>query len=187
LLRVPPSMVMASWSKAANVLARHRRACTDGLMSRHCESIDDIRLPSRSVKGTLFKFRHGVLEAERRWRYSICSIVEVLRRIGQVDCYVESLEEIVAKKIRYQSAEARTRDIVDIGIALTHSPHILRELVIQNADTLDELLEWREALGDIDGERYLEELELLELAAKYRDLSIKSNEAIIAGVDSVKS
>ncbi len=109
-----------------------------------------------------------------------------LRRVGQVDCYVESLEEIIAKKIRYRRAQARTKDIVDIGIALTHSLHILKELINQNAVTLDELFEWREALSDVDRERYLEELEILEPMARYRDLSIQFIEAIITGIDSLK-
>ena len=52
-----------------------------------------------------------------------------LRKVGRVDCYVESLEEIIAKKIRYRRAQVKARNIVDIGVALTQSPGILKELV----------------------------------------------------------
>ena len=110
-----------------------------------------------------------------------------LRSVGQVDCYVECLEEILAKKIRYRRAHARTRDIVDIGIAVTQSPGLLKELVNQNTVTLDELFEWREALSNVDREHYLQELAIIEPVARYRDLSMQCIEAIIASIDSVKS
>jgi hypothetical protein len=111
----------------------------------------------------------------------------ILRRVGRVDCYVETLEEIIAKKIRYRSAQVRTRDIVDIGLALTQSPTILIKLVDRNTVTLDELFEWREALNDIDRERYLREIDIIEPAASCRDACTRSIETLIANIDSVKS
>jgi len=48
------------------------------------------------------------------------------------------------------TALAKTRDIVDIGLALTQYPGILKELVNQNAVTLNELFEWREMLIEVD-------------------------------------
>jgi hypothetical protein len=110
-----------------------------------------------------------------------------LRRVGQVDCYVESLKEIIAKKIRYRRTQPRTRDIVDIGAAIMQSPAILKELINQTAVTLDELFEWREALSDVDPERYLQELQIIEPVASYRDACVESIETIMDNIDAVKS
>jgi hypothetical protein len=109
------------------------------------------------------------------------------RSVGRVDCYVESLDEIIAKKIRYGRAQVSTRDIVDIGLALTQSPGLLKELVDRNTITLDELFEWREKLNDVDRELYLQELDIVEPAASYRESCARSIETLIANIDSVKS
>jgi predicted nucleotidyltransferase component of viral defense system len=110
-----------------------------------------------------------------------------MRSVGRIDCYVESLAEIIAKKIRFRRAQAKTRDILDIGVAVTQSPTILKELVDRNTVTLDELFEWRETLSDVDRERFLQELDILEPATSYRDSCTRSIEIIIASIDSVKS
>lgn len=110
-----------------------------------------------------------------------------LRKVGPVECYVDSLEEIIAKKIRYRRMRVKTRDIVDIGVAISQFPEILKELVDQNTVTLDELFEWRKTLGNLDRERYLQELAIVEPVANRRDACEESPDAIIAHIDSVKS
>ncbi|MGA7874255.1 MAG: nucleotidyl transferase AbiEii/AbiGii toxin family protein [Desulfoferrobacter sp.] len=109
-----------------------------------------------------------------------------LRKVGRVKCYVESLEEIIAKKIRYRRTQAKTRDIVDIGVAITQFPEILTGLVNQNTVTLDELFEWRKTLSGLNRSRYLQELAIIEPTASYRDSCEGSPEAIIANIDAVK-
>ena len=110
-----------------------------------------------------------------------------LRKVGRVECYVESVEEIIAKKIRYRRLQVKTRDIVDIGVAVTQFPGILKKLANQNTVTLDELFEWRETLSGFDRERYLQELAIIEPATRYRDVCERSPEAIVANIDAVKS
>jgi len=110
-----------------------------------------------------------------------------LRKVGRVECYVESVEEIIAKKIRYRRLQVKTRDIVDIGVAVTQSPGILKRLINQNTVTLDELFEWRETLRQVDRERYLQELAIIEPVADYRNACAGSIAAIIANIDAVKS
>ncbi len=110
-----------------------------------------------------------------------------LRKVGRVECYVESAEEIIAKKIRYRRTQAKTRDIVDIGVAITQFPEILKGLVNQNTITLDELFEWRKTLSGFDRERYPQELAIIEPATRYRDVCERSPEAIVANIDAVKS
>jgi len=110
----------------------------------------------------------------------------VLRRIGPIACYVDSLEEIIAKKIRYRRGQAKTRDIVDLGIAVSRFPGLLKELVEQNAVTLDELFEWRYTLAELDRDRYLQELDIIAPVAGYLESCSQSIEIIIAGIDSLR-
>jgi hypothetical protein len=109
-----------------------------------------------------------------------------LKRVGSVECYVESMEEIIAKKIRYRRAQAKARDIVDIGVAVSKYPGTLRGLVDQNAVTLDELFEWRQALINVDRERYRQEVDIIAPEASYRELSSRAIEAVITNIDSVR-
>jgi len=111
----------------------------------------------------------------------------ILRQVGRVECYIESVEEIIAKKIRYRRTQARTRDIVDIGVTLTQHPGILADLVNQNSITLDELFEWRETLVHLDLKRYLQELDVIEPMPSYQDLCKRAIGLIIENIDSVKS
>lgn len=76
---------------------------------------------------------------------------------------------------------------MDIGVAVTKYPGTLRDLVSQNAVTLDELFEWREALINVDGERYLQEVEIIEPEASYRESCQRAVEVTIGNIDSVKS
>ena len=110
-----------------------------------------------------------------------------LREVGAVKCYVESAEEIIAKKIRYRRTQAETRDIVDIGVAISQFPVILKGMVNQNTVTLDELFEWRKILSGLDRKRYLQELAIIEPAAGYQETSEGAPEAIITHIDAVKS
>jgi hypothetical protein len=118
---------------------------------------------------------------------SLTAKPSALKRVGNVDCFVESPEEIIAKKIRYRRVQAKPRDIVDVGVAVTKFPGLLRELVNQNAVTLDEIFEWREILTNLDRQRYLQEIEIIEPEASCKEFCQRAVEAIIVNIDSVKS
>lgn len=93
------------------------------------------------------------------------------------EIHIESIEEIIAKKIKYRCGKGNARDLFDIAVAISKNASIL---VSMNPD-MDNLKTLLETVNDILDDKklmkgYLDEISLMEPAADYRELSVKTIE-----------
>lgn len=93
--------------------------------------------------------------------------------------YVESIDDIIAKKIIYRRQDNLTRDIIDIAISITHGDNTLKRLVENGAVTQQDIDELVMSLNDLDRGVYEEELEIVNPFKEYREISKKAPELII--------
>lgn len=85
--------------------------------------------------------------------------------------YVESLEDILAKKIVYRKEQNKSRDIIDLGVALHHDRLIFDKLLSSEAVTLQDLCDLHGALKRLDIQRYLDEIDLVGPIESYLDVA----------------
>lgn len=83
--------------------------------------------------------------------------------------YVESLEDILAKKIVYRKDQNKSRDIIDLSVALYHDEFIFEKLLKYEAVTLQDLSDLHDALLRLDYQKYLDEIDLVEPVKFYLD------------------
>ncbi len=88
-------------------------------------------------------------------------------RIFTTDIYVESIENIIAKKIVYRRNDNLTRDIIDIAISIKHANNILKKLYDEKMIKLNDVKELYDSIKNLDITTYKEEIEIVMPFQKY--------------------
>jgi len=83
--------------------------------------------------------------------------------------YVESAEDIIAKKIVYRRNDNLTRDIIDIAIAINHADNILERLYLAEKINREDIQDLYNSLEKLDRETFDEEIEIVAPFDKYID------------------
>ena len=102
-----------------------------------------------------------------------------------MDVLVESVEEIIAKKIYYRAHKGNARDLFDIAIAIHKDPAILKKVNIELEKitelfyTVDTILKDEDLL-----EEYRHEIGLMNPNPKYASFSISCNEYLRSYLES---
>ncbi|WP_207687538.1 nucleotidyl transferase AbiEii/AbiGii toxin family protein [Desulfonema limicola] len=103
------------------------------------------------------------------------------------DFYVETIDEIIAKKIKFRRKYNITRDIFDIAAALTHQPEILQKLYQLKILKLEDIVELNMTLESLDMYRYKKEIELISPDRKMKDISENSRDIIMKAIDILRN
>ncbi|WP_455756606.1 nucleotidyl transferase AbiEii/AbiGii toxin family protein [Sulfurimonas sp.] len=85
------------------------------------------------------------------------------------DVYVESIEDIIAKKIVYRRNDNLTRDIIDIAIAIKQKDRILHNMIESGLINKQDLSELKNSLKHLDRETFEEEIEIVAPFENYID------------------
>ena len=83
--------------------------------------------------------------------------------------YVESIEDIIAKKIVYRRNDNLTRDIIDIAIAINYADNILEKLFVAKKIDKEDIQDLYNSLERLDRETFNEEIEIVAPFEKYID------------------
>ena len=94
------------------------------------------------------------------------------------DVYVESIEDIIAKKIVYRRNDNLTRDIIDIAIAIKLKDGILHNMLESGLINEQDLSELKNSLEHLDRETFEEEIEIVAPFENYINDSKNAPEII---------
>ena len=94
-------------------------------------------------------------------------LIDNTNSIFTTSIYVESIEDIIAKKIVYRRNDNLTRDIIDIAISINHTENILKKLFDAELITLNDIKELYSSLTNLDIETFNEEIEIVAPFKKY--------------------
>jgi predicted nucleotidyltransferase component of viral defense system len=111
----------------------------------------------------------------------------ILKQFSDIACYVDSVSEIIAKKLRCRISTMRVRDIFDIAVAVQKKPTILKDLWNDKVITADELFEWQSRLKKTDSAIYLERIKITAPYPEYRELSAEAPQRIVQNIEQVKA
>jgi len=114
-------------------------------------------------------------------------IIDSSKAFFHEDIYIESLEDILAKKIVYRKEQNKSRDIIDLGVALFHDPFIFEKLLHSEAVTLQDLHDLSTALTRLGIQRYLDEIDLVEPVDYYVEIAKKAPKSIQVAIESIQT
>ncbi len=106
------------------------------------------------------------------------SLIDTSRDIFSCDLHVESMEDIIAKKIIYRRKDNLTRDIIDIAIAIEYGDNILKTLYDTGAISMQDIKELHNSLLLLDKDLFKEELEIVKPFKQYISTAKHSPEII---------
>lgn len=93
--------------------------------------------------------------------------------------YVESIEDIIAKKIVYRRKDNLTRDIIDIAIAIEYADNVLRRLFDLEVISLTDIEELYQSLSNLDMAMFKQELMIVKPFEMYMEVSLKAPKIIM--------
>lgn len=92
----------------------------------------------------------------------------------EYELYYESVEDIIAKKVKYRKEDNLTRDIFDLAVAISKDSDILQNLLYTRFITTDDLEKLNLSLDSLDENVYKIELEKIEPEDEYIDISLQA-------------
>jgi len=96
----------------------------------------------------------------------------------EYELFYESIEDIIAKKVKYRKEDNLTRDIFDLAVAISKDRDILQNLLYSKFITTDDLEKLNSSLNSLDKNIYKTELEKIEPEEEYIEISLDA-QAII--------
>lgn len=107
------------------------------------------------------------------------SLLDDSKIIFDGDIYVESIEDIIAKKIMYRKNDNLTRDIIDIAIAIKHTEKILESLLATEKINKQDIKDLFQSLQQLDTQSFHDEIEIVAPFQKYIDDANNAPEIIM--------
>lgn len=96
-------------------------------------------------------------------------LIDDSKAIFNSDIYVESIEDIIAKKIVYRRNDNLTRDIIDIAISINHAGNVLEKLFVAEKITKEDIQDLYNSIRQLDRKTFDEEIEIVAPFEKYID------------------
>lgn len=95
------------------------------------------------------------------------------------DLYYESIEDIIAKKVKWRKEDNLTRDIFDLAVAINNDKDILQNLLVSRFIDFEDLQKLNNALNELDIQQYKLELEKIEPQTdKYMEIALDAKDII---------
>jgi len=102
------------------------------------------------------------------------------------ELFYESVEDIIAKKIKYRKQDNLTRDIFDIAIAISFDKSIIEKLIFSRFITFEDLEVLNDSLNKLDEKKYILELKKIEPQSKeFKKIALSSRTIIQENIKSI--
>ena len=98
------------------------------------------------------------------------------------DIRVESIEDILAKKIVFRKKDNKARDIFDIAVAIQNDENIIRNLLKNERVTKEDLQIFQTALESINMQKYKTGIDLIEPIDEYLSLASEAPNFILSSL-----
>ncbi len=98
---------------------------------------------------------------------------------------MESLENIISKKITFRKIDNKTRDIFDISVALHYNNGLFDQFLNDQKITKQDLLIFQNSLKELDKKRYCLEIETIEPISRYKELSSNAYDFLIEKIEQI--
>jgi len=102
------------------------------------------------------------------------------------DLHYESVEDIIAKKVKWRKEDNLARDIFDLAVALTKDRNILQSLLNSRFISFDDLEKLTNALDNLNTTQYKIEIDKIEPQTdEYMKIAMKGKDIIQASIKEI--
>lgn len=109
-------------------------------------------------------------------------LMDDTKTIFPFDIRVESIEDILAKKIVFRKKDNKARDIFDIAVAIQNDENILHNLLKNKRVTDEDLQIFQTALESINMQKYKTTIDLIEPINEYLSLADEAPDFILSSL-----
>ncbi len=109
-------------------------------------------------------------------------LIDDTKTIFPFDIRVESIEDILAKKIVFRKKDNKARDIFDIAVAIQNDENILHNLLKNKRVTDEDLQIFQTALESINMQKYKTTIDLIEPINEYLSLADEAPDFILSSL-----
>ncbi|MDR1461315.1 MAG: nucleotidyl transferase AbiEii/AbiGii toxin family protein [Campylobacteraceae bacterium] len=107
------------------------------------------------------------------------------KKLFKYDVYVESIEDIIAKKIVHRGSQNKSRDIADIAVALHRDKNIFYKLLKKEAINDNDIKTIRESLKTLDMNKYKRDVVYIQPIKEYVDIIMNAQKMVIKACDNI--
>lgn len=112
-------------------------------------------------------------------------VIDSSKDIFPFEIYIESIEDILAKKITFRKKDNKARDIFDIAVAINNDNNILNNMLQLNKITKNDLLELKSSLENLNLNKYKSQIEIVNPFDKFKDIANNSYEIILKNINTI--
>ncbi len=109
-------------------------------------------------------------------------LIDDTKTVFSFDIRVESIEDILAKKIVFRKKDNKARDIFDIAVAIQNDENILHNLLKNKRVTDEDLQIFQTALESINMQKYKTTIDLIEPINEYLSLADEAPDFILSSL-----
>ncbi|GAA7507953.1 nucleotidyl transferase AbiEii/AbiGii toxin family protein [Helicobacter pylori] len=109
------------------------------------------------------------------------------KKIFAFDIYIESLENIIAKKITFRKTDNKTRDIFDIAVALHNDSNLFDKLLNAQKISKQDLLTLQNSLQELNKEKYNSQIKIVKPTQEYSHIALNAYEILTEKIDQIKT
>lgn len=99
-----------------------------------------------------------------------------------INIVVESIEDIIAKKIVFRNKLNKTRDIIDIAIALEHDQELFSQLISKEFVNREHLSVLAHSIEGLEKSKFEMEIEIVAPFEKYIQIAQNAPEMVLDGI-----
>ncbi|MGL2389730.1 nucleotidyl transferase AbiEii/AbiGii toxin family protein [Helicobacter pylori] len=109
------------------------------------------------------------------------------KKIFAFDIYIESLENIITKKITFRKTDNKTRDIFDIAVALHNDSNLFDKLLNAQKISKQDLLTLQNSLQELNKEKYNSQIKIVKPTQEYSHIALNAYEILTEKIDQIKT
>lgn len=108
--------------------------------------------------------------------------IDDTKEIFPFDIYIESVEDILAKKITFRKNDNKARDIFDIATAISKDKNIIKNMLNTNKVTRDDILMLENSIKNLNLKKYNIEIDIVEPFEEYKDIAVDAQKIILENI-----
>jgi len=109
--------------------------------------------------------------------------IDNTKQIFSFDIYIESIENILAKKITFRKKDNKARDIFDIATAISKDKLIIKSMIEKNKVTIDDIVILKESIENLNRKKYEIEIEMVEPFKEFQDIADNAPQIILDNIE----
>jgi len=111
--------------------------------------------------------------------------IDDTHKIFPFDIYIESIENILAKKITFRKKDNKARDIFDIATAISKDENIIEQMLQQNKIIKDDLLILKDSLNNLNLNKFAIAIEMVEPFQEYKNIALNAHKIILENLEKI--